>query len=231
MLRQLKKDLQKLKDLQRARFLMGFFKTGKGQYGEGDVFWGITVPLVRKVARQSKDLSIKNLQKLLNSKIHEFRLVALLILVEKYKTADILGKKKIVDFYLKNTKNINNWDLVDLSSDKILGDYLLNSDKKIIYKLAKSANIWERRIAMLATFQFIKNLQFEDSLKIAQILLTDPHDLIQKAVGWMLREIGKRNLEVELRFLDKHFQKMPRTTLRYAIERLKAKEKSFYMRK
>lgn len=227
----LQKDLEKLKDLEKAKFLMRFFKTGKGQYGEGDIFWGITVPQQRKVAKNFKDLSVKNLQKLLNSKVHEFRLIALLILVEKYETSSIAQKARIVDFYLKNTKKVNNWDLVDLSAAKILGDWLFDKDKKIIYTLAKSENIWEKRIAMIATYNFIKNHRFEDSLKIAAILLFDKHDLIQKAVGWMLREIGKRDLACEEQFLDRHYKKMPRTTLRYAIERFSEEKRKFYLSK
>jgi 3-methyladenine DNA glycosylase AlkD len=174
------------------------------------------------------------LQKLLSSKIHEYRLVALLILVQKYKSADakaLADKKEIVDFYLKNTKNINNWDMVDLSAHKILGEYYLDKDRKIIYMLARSKNIWERRIAVLTTFQFIKNNQFEDALKIAKMLLNDQHDLIHKAVGWMLREIGKRNQKVEEKFLMKYYKSMPRTMLRYAIERFSEKKRKFYLTK
>lgn len=226
---QLKKDLQKLKNLEKAKILKRFFKTGKGEYGEGDVFLGITVPDQRKVAKQYARLPLDKLQKLFSSVVHEHRLVALLILVEKYKKTDNFQKKKIVSFYLKNTKYINNWDLVDLSAEKILGEHLLNRDKSIIYKLTKSKNLWERRIATLTTFQFIKNNKFEDALNICETLLKDKHDLIQKAVGWMLREIGKRNLEVEEKFLNKFYRQMPRTTLRYAIERFEESKRRFYL--
>ena len=217
MLKQIKQDLQKLANPQQAKQLQRFFKTGQGQYGEGDIFLGIKVPIQRKVAQQYKDLSLKYIQTLLNSKIHEERLTSIFILIDRYTKVE--NKKEIVNFYLKNTKNINNWDLVDLSAPKILGDYLLNNDRKILYKLAKSNNLWEKRIAVLATFSFIKNHQFQDSLKISKILLNDNHDLIHKAVGWMLREVGKKNQAIEEKFLKQHYQTMPRTMLRYAIER------------
>ena len=216
MLNLLQKDLRKLANPEKAKILQGFFKTGRGEYGEGDIFLGITVPEQRKIAIRFKTLDIRDIQKLLDNKIHEQRLVALLILVEQYKKANDLVKKKIFDFYLTNTKKINNWDLIDLSAEKILGEYLLNKDKSIIYKLVKSGNIWERRIAVMTTFQFIKNRQYEATLRVAKILLSDKHDLIQKAVGWMLREIGKRDLKVEEEFLKKNYKMMPRTMLRYA---------------
>ena len=216
MLNLLQKDLRKLANPEKAKILQGFFKTGRGEYGEGDIFLGITVPEQRKIAIRFKTLDIRDIQKLLDNKIHEQRLVALLILVEQYKKANDLVKKKIFDFYLTNTKKINNWDLIDLSAEKILGEYLLNKDKSIIYKLVKSGNIWERRIAVMTTFQFIKNRQYEATLRVAKILLSDKHDLIQKGVGWMLREIGKRDLKVEEEFLKKNYKMMPRTMLRYA---------------
>ena len=216
MLNLLQKDLRKLANPEKAKILQGFFKTGRGEDGEGDIFLGITVPEQRKIAIRFKTLDIRDIQKLLDNKIHEQRLVALLILVEQYKKANDLVKKKIFDFYLTNTKKINNWDLIDLSAEKILGEYLLNKDKSIIYKLVKSGNIWERRIAVMTTFQFIKNRQYEATLRVAKILLSDKHDLIQKAVGWMLREIGKRDLKVEEEFLKKNYKMMPRTMLRYA---------------
>ncbi|OGK23637.1 DNA alkylation repair protein [Candidatus Roizmanbacteria bacterium RIFCSPLOWO2_01_FULL_37_13] len=231
MLEQLQKDLRKLANPQKAKILQRFFKTGKGEYGEGDVFLGITVPEQRKIAIRFKTLDLRDIQKLLNSKIHEERLIALLILFEKYRKANDLDKKKVFDFYLKNSKRINNWDLVDLSAHLILGDYLLYRDKSVVYRLAESKNLWERRIAVLTTFRFIKYNQFEDSLKIGQMLLKDKHDLIQKAVGWMLREIGKRDQEVEEEFLKKYYKIMPRTMLRYAIERFDGKKKKFYLKK
>ncbi|MBI2575488.1 DNA alkylation repair protein [Candidatus Woesearchaeota archaeon] len=230
MLSGLKKELHKLGNPEKARILSKFFKTGKGEYGEGDVFLGITVPCQRKIAGKYAWLPLTGLQELLLSKIHEFRLTALLILVIKYGKADAEGKKEIFRFYLKNTAKVNNWDLVDLSADRILGSYLLNKDKSILYRLAKSGNLWERRIAIISTFQFIKHGEFEDSLKIAELLLADRHDLIHKAVGWMLREIGKRDLAAEERFLERHCRQMPRTMLRYAVERLGESKRKAYIR-
>ena len=228
-LQNLKKDLEKLRNPIKAKLLAGFFKTGKGEYGEGDVFLGITVPKQREVSKKYKDLDLDSIQELLKTNIHEFRLTALFILVAQYQKADDKKKKVIVDFYLKNTKNINNWDLVDLSSHKILGDYLLKRDKKILYKLAKSKNLWERRIAIITTAAFIKNDSFEDTLEISKILQSDSHDLIHKAVGWMLREVGKRDQKVEEDFLKKYYKSIPRTMLRYAIEKFDEKKRKFYL--
>ncbi len=229
MLDQIKRDLLRLSDPEKAKKLSGFFKTGKGQYGEGDIFLGIPVPEQRKVAKKYRDLPLSDVQELLSSKIHEHRLTALIILVSKYEKADDSGKKEIFSFYLKNTENINNWDLVDLSAPKIVGDYLFNKDTSILFKLAKSDNLWERRIAILSTFTFIRNNDFEDALSISELLLHDEHDLIHKAVGWMLREIGKRDQEIEERFLNKHCMQMPRTMLRYAIEKFDKNKRKFYL--
>jgi len=231
MLDQIKRELSQLSDPDRAKKLAGFFKTGKGQYGEGDLFLGIPVPEQRKVANRYTDLLLNDLQELLNSKFHEHRLTALLILISKYRKAENSGKEEIFSFYLKNTENINNWDLVDLSAPKIVGDYLVNKDRFILYKLAKSNNLWERRIAILSTFKFIVNNDFEDALSISELLLHDKHDLIHKAVGWALREIGKRDQEVEERFLTKYCMQMPRTMLRYAIEKFDEKKRKFYLTK
>lgn len=225
------KELQKLKNPKKAKVLSRFFKTDKGEYGEGDIFLGITVPKQRQVAKKYIDLSLEELQKLLSGKTHEHRLTALLILVSKYERADGVLKKAIFNFYLRNAKNINNWDLVDLSAPNIIGDFLLNKDKLILYKLAKSKNLWEKRIAILATYAFIKNNQFNDALEISETLLKDSHDLIHKAVGWMLREVGKRNQELEEQFLKKHYQNMPRTMLRYAIERFSEEKRKLYLGK
>lgn len=194
---------------------------------------GITVPVQRGIAKKYRDLNLKDLQELLSSNIHEHRLVSLLILIFKYKKADEVGKKEIVDLYLKKTKNINNWDLVDLSAGYIVGDYLFQfkKDRSILYKLAKSNSFWERRIAIVSTFAFIKNNFFEDTISISKILLNDPHDLIHKAAGWMIREVGKRDKKTEEEFLKAHYKKMPRTMLRYAIEKFTDKEKNFYMKK
>jgi 3-methyladenine DNA glycosylase AlkD len=229
MLDQIKRDLSQLSNPKKAKKLSGFFKTGKGQYGEGDVFLGIPVPEQRKVAKRYIDLPLNDLQELLSSKIHEHRLTALIILVSKYGKSGNSGKDKIFSFYLKNTENINNWDLVDLSAPKIIGDYLLNKDTSILFKLAKSNNLWERRIAILSTFKFIRNNDFEDALSISELLLHDEHDLIHKAVGWMLREIGKRDQEIEERFLTKYCMQMPRTMLRYAIEKFDENKRKFYL--
>jgi len=223
-MKQLEKDLKKASNKEKAKLLQGFFKTGKGDYGEGDIFLGIIVPEQRKIAKSTlQRLDYNDIQELLQSKIHEKRLIALLILVEKYKFAcknkNETEKKKIFDFYLKNTNNINNWDLVDLSSHKIIGNFLLDKDKSILYKLAKSNHLWEKRISIISTFEFIRNNKFDDSLKIAELLLEDKHDLIHKAVGWMLREVGKKNQQAEESFLKKHYKKMPRTMLRYSIEK------------
>ena len=224
-------ELNKLKNPAKAKLLAGFFKTGKGEYGEGDIFLGITVPEQRKVAKNFLKLKTSEIQKLLNSKIHEHRLVALLILAERYKRGDDKEKKEIVKLYLKNTKKINNWDLVDLSSHCILGDYLLDKDRKILYALARSRNLWEKRIAVISTFAFIRVNDFKDSLKISEILINDKHDLIHKAVGWMLREIGKRDQKVEEKFLLRYYKTMPRTMLRYAIEKFPEKKRQFYLKR
>lgn len=231
MLDQLKRDLAQLANSDRAKNLSWFFKTGKGQYGEGDSFLGIPVPSQRKIAKKYVDLPLSDIQELLLSKIHEHRLTALLIIVLKYQKTDNSGKDEIFNFYLKNTERINNWDLVDLSAPKIVGDYLVGKDTSILLKLAKSTNLWERRIAILATFKFISNNDFKDVLSISRILLHDKHDLIHKAIGWALREIGKRDQEVEETFLRKHHMEMPRTMLRYAIEKFDAEKRRFYLDK
>ena len=230
-LTRLKDDLGMLINPERAATLSRFFKTGKGEYGEGDLFLGITVPEQRRIAKKYPDLTLKDLKRLLSSTIHEYRLVALLILITKYKNADRTGKQEIVELYLANTGGVNNWDLVDLSAANILGEDLLDQERSILYRMAASANLWDRRIAVVSTFAFIKRDQFKDSLAIAELLLSDTHDLIHKAVGWMLREIGKRDLKVEERFLQRHCQKMPRTMLRYAIERFDQDKRTAYLKR
>lgn len=226
----LKKELKKFSSAKKTKASQWFFKTGKGQYGEGDVFWGIKVPDQRKVSRKFAGLSLQDIHKLLQSKVHEHRLTALFILVLQYKKADKKTKQKIYDFYLKSTRNINNWDLVDSSASYIVGNYLLDKPRNILYRLAKSKSLWERRISIIATAEFINHNQFEDTLKIAQLLLKDRHDLIHKAVGWMLREVGKRDLNTELRFLDQHYNAMPRTMLRYAIEKFSETKRKHYLK-
>lgn len=202
----------------KAQILQRFFKTDKGQYGEGDIFYGLTMPRERIIAKQFTDLKLNDIQALLNSKVHEERMISLLILVDKYeKTQD----PKLVKFYLKNAKRINNWDLVDVTAPRTVGHYLLEnkSERKILYKLTRSKNLWEKRIAIISTYTFIKNNQLTDTLKISKILLKDKHDLIHKAVGWMLRELGKKNEKLLVEFLKDNYGNLPRTTLRYAIEK------------
>ncbi len=230
-LSQLKKELKNLANPKQAKILQRFFKTGPDEYGAGDIFLGIKVPVQRGVAKKYTHLGFDNIKNLLKSKIHEHRLVGILILVSKYKEVGEQEKKKIFSFYLKNHQGINNWDLVDLSASNIVGDYLLNKNKDVLYKLAKSKNLWQKRIAIISTFTFIKNDKFNDTLKISKILLNDDHDLIHKAVGWMLRELGKRDQKIEEEFLKKHIKKMPRTMLRYAIERFEEKKRKSYLAK
>jgi 3-methyladenine DNA glycosylase AlkD len=232
----LQKELRAAGDKGQALNLQRFFKTGPGEYGAGDIFLGIKVPVQREIARRYvNSLDFADLQTLLNSKIHESRLVALMILVFKYeKNKELLARRKIINFYLKNTRNINNWDLVDLSVYKILGSWLLENPEQIeiIDRLAISKSLWERRIAMIATYAFIRKGQTKETIRIAEKLLNDSHDLIHKAVGWMLREMGKRVSEPELlKFLNKHKHKMSRTTLRYAIERLHLEQREYYLKK
>jgi 3-methyladenine DNA glycosylase AlkD len=231
MLDKIKNEMSHLSNPNRAKNLSWFFKTGKGQYGEGDIFLGIIVPEQRKVAKKYVNLSLDDLQELLSSKVHEHRFTALVILISKYRKAEKSGKKEIFNFYLKNTENVNNWDLVDLSAPRIVGNYLLDRERSILYKLAKSDSLWERRISILSTFAFIGKKDFEDALNISELLLDDEHDLIHKAVGWALREIGKRDQNVEERFLAKHYLHMPRTMLRYAIEKFDEKKRKGYLNK
>jgi 3-methyladenine DNA glycosylase AlkD len=228
----LHKEIYSLKNKEKAIILAGFFKTKKGQYGEGDCFLGVTVPLVRKIVlKYWQEASLSDCEKLLDSTWHEERLLALLVLVKKFENGNLAEKKNIFNLYLSKISRINNWDLVDLSADRIVGAYLENKPRKILFELADSANLWQKRIAMLATFHFIKKGDCQPALQIAEKLLFDKHDLIQKAVGWMLREIGKRcGQEKEEIFLQKYAAVMPRTTLRYAIERFEEEKKMYYMR-
>jgi len=223
-------DLLQLANKDIAEHSQRFFKTGKGEYGEGDVFLGIRVPVLRKLVKKYRGISLSEVCKLLHSKFHEERLLAVLMLVQLFKTGGDEEQKQIYDLYLKNTEFINNWDLVDISAGNIVGAYLYEKDRVPLYRLVKSKNLWERRIAIIATFHFIRNDDFEDTLKIAEILLNDQEDLIHKAVGWMLREVGKRELEIEVEFLEEHYQKMPRTMLRYAIERIPERRRKMYLK-
>lgn len=228
-LSQIRKAISKEKNPAQAINLQRFFKTGKGDYGEGDIFYGIKVPVQRGIAKLFKDLSLIDLKKLIHSKVHEERLIAAFILIDQFKEGDHKKKKVIYDFYLKNRKGINNWDLVDLSAPKIVGAYLIDKEKDLLYKFARSEDLWEKRISIISTQAFIREHYFEDTLKISEILLNDKHDLIHKAVGWMLREVGNRDLKTEEEFLQKHYKTMPRTMLRYAIEKFPEKKRKSYL--
>jgi 3-methyladenine DNA glycosylase AlkD len=206
-----------------------FFKTGKGEYAEGDKFLGIRVPDLRKCAKEYREISIDDTLGLLRSELHEVRLLALFILVAKFSVKNNPDKEVIYHSYLEHSEFINNWDLVDCSAEHIVGAHLFNGDKKPIYQLAGSRSLWERRISIMSTFHFIKRNHFEDTLAIAKMLLKDKEDLIHKAVGWMLRETGKRDLRVEENFLEKFYRKMPRTLLRYAIEKFPEDERLAYL--
>ena len=229
-IQQIKKQLTQLAKKEKAEILQRFFKTGPGEYGEGDVFIGVKVPDLRKVAKDFHDIAIKDVIILLESAIHEERLLALLILVSKYVKGNETAKKEIYELYLNKTKYINNWDLVDVTAQHIVGAYLMDKNKAPLYRLTKSEDLWERRISVMATFCFIKRERYEDTLKIAKILLNDKEDLIHKAVGWMLREIGKRDMVIEEAFLKQHYKEMPRTMLRYAIEKFPESKRQQYLK-
>lgn len=229
-LKKLLRDLKKIRNPQKAKDYARFFKTGRGEYGYGDKFLGITVPAQRKIVKQYyKDISPDDIEFLLQSIYHEERLTALLILVAKFKKATAEVKKDIYKFYLHNLRQINNWDLVDVTCRDIVGAYLYDKNRIILFQLAKSKNLWKRRIAVISTFYFISKNDFADSLKIAKLLLKDKHDLIHKAVGWMLREIGKRSVATEEKFLDEYATVMPRTMLRYAIEKFAENIRKSYL--
>lgn len=233
-LSELQKAIHKLGSPERATHSQRFFKTGPGQYAEGDIFLGLTVPEQRQIAKQYSDLSLPDIQKLLRSKYHEERQIALIITILQLKSIrkkqDKQAEKAFYDFYLAHTDYINNWDLVDCSARDIVGIYLLDKPRKILYELAVSPKLWERRIAIIATFAFIKQNYFTDTLKISEILLNDKHDLMHKAVGWMLREVGKMNHPTLDQFLRTHYQKMPRTALRYAIEHYPETERQKFLK-
>jgi 3-methyladenine DNA glycosylase AlkD len=227
----IQQEIKSLANPKKAKLYQGFFKTGKGQYGEGDVFLGLTMPQTRVIAKKYfEEISLAEVQELIKSKYHEFRMCGLVILTYKYEKF-ASERQEIYNFYLKNTKYINNWDLVDVTTPRIVGVHLLDKDRSILYKLATSSDLWERRIAVLATFPFIRNNNFEDCLAISEILLRDKHDLIHKAVGWMLREVGKKNQLVLEKFLEIHYKTMPRTMLRYAIEKFEEKKRGHYLGK
>jgi 3-methyladenine DNA glycosylase AlkD len=228
-LQKIKIELKQLGDPAQARVLQRFFKTGPGEYGEGDVFRGIKIPVLRKLAKSCRDLPLAGVQELLTSKFHEDRMLALLVLMAHYAKADDAGRKHIFTLYLRSTRYINSWDLVDVSAPHIAGHYLADKAKEPLYVLARAELLWERRIAIIATFHYIRQNRFDDTLKIAGMLISDPHDLMHKAVGWMLREVGKRDLQEEERFLKMHYRQMPRTMLRYAIERFPDAQRRAYL--
>ncbi len=224
-------ELKALENPSAAKSLAGFFKTGAGDYGEGDVFYGINVPKIREVVKKfAAKASLQDAVELLNSPVHECRLAGVLLLVEKFQRAGEGGRKEIYELYRNNARRVNNWDLVDASADKIVGAWLEGKDKRDLEKLARSENVWERRIAVVATLHFIKKGDCRETFKIAELLMRDEHDLIQKATGWMLREAGKRCSERALEgFLEKHAGQMPRTMLRYAIERMPEGKRKFFL--
>jgi len=226
---EIRAELSRLADLDIAAVSRRFFKTGPGEYGEGDLFRGIRVPVLRRLARQYGSLSLAGAERLLHSPFHEDRLLALLILVRRFAKAEAPDRREIYLLYLRNTRFINNWDLVDASAEHIVGAFLRDNKRDSLYRLAKSGNLWERRIAIMSTFHFVKHGEFKETLKIARQLLADPEELIHKAAGWMLREIGKRDLQVEESFLQIHHQLMPRTMLRYAIERFPENKRQNYL--
>lgn len=221
--------LRGMADAAIAEHSQRFFKTAPGQYGQGDTFLGIRMPALRSLVREYEDMSRREVVILLRSAYHEERLFALLIWVRQFTRGDAAQREAIYSLYLKNTRTINSWDLVDLSAPNIVGAHLLDKDKRILYTLAASPVLWERRIAILATLHFIRQDEFDDALAIAELLRDDRKDLMHKAVGWMLREIGKRDLKTEIAFLDRHAAKMPRTMLRYAIEKFPAPRRQHYM--
>ncbi len=224
--------IKRYKNEKKGAVLGRFFKTGKGQYGEGDIFWGVDVPTSRKIAEKHALIPKKDILKLLENKVHEVRLVGLLILVSQYKKAEPKQKGEIVKFYLENTKHVNNWDLVDTSAHQILGDYLIDkTDRKVLLTLAHSKDLWEQRIAIVATFAFIRRGELDWTYKIVGTLDKHPHDLIHKACGWMLREAGKKDEKRLKEYLDQKAATLPRTMLRYAIEKFPEKERLEYLNK
>jgi 3-methyladenine DNA glycosylase AlkD len=226
----LRAELRRLADARQAKNLQRFFKTGPGEYGAGDVFLGLRVPDLRRLARAHRDLPLAAVRRLLASRFHEERMLALFILVLRYDRGDRAGREAVFRLYLANLRRVNNWDLVDCSAPGILGRHLLGRDRRRLYRLARSASLWARRAAVLATFWFVREGEFADSLRLAEMLLADREDLIHKATGWMLREVGNRNPEAAAGFLRRHCRTMPRTMLRYAIEKLPEAERRRYMK-
>jgi 3-methyladenine DNA glycosylase AlkD len=229
-LQDIRRELRSLGDREKSQTLQRFFKTGPGEYGEGDVFLGVRVPQLRKLARVYKDLPERALTGLLSSRYHEERHVALLILVRAFAGGDESSRKRIYDLYVTHIEFINNWDLVDTSAEHIVGAYLAQRSRRPLYELARSPIVWRRRIAIMATFHYVKRYEFADTIKIARLLLDDHEDLIHKAAGWMLREVGKRDLSAEEKFLRDHYREMPRIMLRYAIERFPEPRRQAYLK-
>ena len=227
--RHMQEALRSLSDAATAEHSARFFKTGKGEYGEGDRFLGIRVPVIRKQVRVFRDAPLRSIVALLRSGFHEERLLGVLLLVEKYRRGDATQKQRIFNLYLEHRSQVNNWDLVDSSAHLIVGPQLESGDRSLLYELAESDVLWDRRIAMMATYHYIRQHDFADALKLAAKLRDDTQDLIHKAVGWMLREIGNRDRAAEERFLERHYRKMPRTMLRYAIEKFPEKRRKAYL--
>ncbi|HCC68067.1 TPA: DNA alkylation repair protein [Patescibacteria group bacterium] len=228
---EIKKEFKKYSSKGKATIRSRFFKTGRGEYGEGDIFIGISIPNTKAIVKKyQKDISIRNTLLFLKNPIHEYRSFALGVLRYKYSKADKRGKKKIVDIYLENVEYINNWDLVDCSAPHILGDYLLDKDRFVLYELAKSDHLWSQRISILSTFAFIRVNDFKDTLKISKMLFNHKHDLMHKAVGWMLREVWKRDSDIVEKFIIENYKDIPRTTLRYAIERMEEEKRQRFLK-
>lgn len=232
MIKQIEKDFRKYSDPTKAKHSSRFFKTGKGEYGEGDIFLGLTNPEIKGIVKKYyEEISFKDLLYLIQSKYHDYRMFGLQCLVSKYqKSKTAKERKEIYDIYIDNTKYINNWDLVDVTCYKVVGEYLKDKDRKILYTFAKSKDLWKQRISIISTYSFIRTNDFKDTLAISKILLNHEHDLIHKAVGWMLREVGKRNQDIEEEFLKKYYMNMPRTMLRYAIERFEEDKRQKYLK-
>ena len=228
---EIEKAIRAAADPGKVKTLSGFFKTGEGQYGENDIFIGVPVPVIRNITKQYIDTPLDELTTLLHSPVHELRMAALLCMVEQFKKADETQRTALYNAYLAHTACINNWDLVDLSASQIVGGYLEHRDHAPLYRLAKSPLLWEQRIAIVATWQWIRRGHLDDTLALADLLLHHEHDLIRKATGWMLREVGKKDKARLCRFLDTRYRQMPRTMLRYAIERFTPEERKHYMQK
>ena len=224
-------ELQALSNAEKREIFPKFFKAGKGEYGEGDRFLGVTVPNIRAIAKQYKNISLNEIRELMQSEWHEVRLCALLIMVEKSKKKDEALRQQLFDLYLSQTDRINNWDLVDLSCRFIIGEYLLDKSRDILYQLAQSPLLWDNRIAIVSTYAFIRKGQLEDTYALSDIMMHHPHDLMHKAIGWMLREAGKRDANRLYNYVMSHRADMPRTMLRYAIEKFSPAERSILMKR